>query len=198
MTDVTPPTTAPPPLSRDRIVDEAIALLDDEGPAALSMRKLAQRLGVSTMSTYHHIADKDALVEAIAERILGSLDEPDADATWPDAVRTLAWSFRALTIEHPAVFRVLLSGPRPSAMLRTADDVRALLEQRGFDEHDSLLVFRTFIRYLMGSTVAELGGFGGGSGTRGKAAAERQFRYGLEAIIAGVQAMQSSAVPGER
>lgn len=184
MTDV----TRSAPLSRDRIVDEAIALLDDEGPSALSMRKLAQRLGVSTMSTYHHVTDKDDLVEAIAERVMQSLARPAPDASWPDAVRTLAWSFRALTIEHPAVFRVLLGGPRPTALLRTADDVRALLERRGFGEDDSLLVFRTFIRYLMGSTLAELGGFGGGADTRGTEAAERQFGYGLEAIISGVQA----------
>lgn len=175
-------------LSRERIVDEAIALLDDEGPDALSMRRLALRLGVSTMSTYHHIADKDALVEGIADRIMDALERPAPDDSWPDAVRTLAWSFRALTIEHPAVFRVLLVGRRPNALLRTADDVRALLEQRGFDEQEALLVFRTFIRYLMGSTLVELGGTGGGAGPRGKAAAERQFGYGLEAIIAGVQA----------
>lgn len=184
MTDV----TRTPPLSRERIVDEAIALLDDEGPAALSMRRLALRLGVSTMSTYHHVADKDTLVEAIADRVMSELERPAPNSSWPDAVRTLAWSFRSLTVAHPNVFRVLLSGPRPAALLRTADDVRALLEQRGFDEDDSLLVFRTFIRYLMGSTLAELGGFGGGAGTRGRAAAERQFDYGLEAIIAGVQA----------
>ena len=175
-------------LSRERIVDEAIALLDDDGPDALSMRRLALRLGVSTMSTYHHIADKEALVEGIADRIMGSLERPAPDASWPDAVRTLAWSFRSLTIEHPSVFRVLLVGRRPNALLRTADDVRALLEQRGFDEQEALLVFRTFIRYLMGSTLVELGGPGGGASRSGKAAAERQFGYGLEAIIAGVQA----------
>lgn len=186
MTDVTPRT---PPLSRERIVDEAIALLDEEGPTALSMRKLALRLGVSTMSTYHHIADKDALVEGIAERIMESLEQPTPDAEWRDAVRTLAWSFRSLTTEHPAVFRVLLSGPRPNAMLRVADDVRSLLEQRGFGPAESLLVFRTFMRYLMGSTIAELAGFGVGTGNRGPEAAAEQFGYGLEAIIAGVAAV---------
>jgi AcrR family transcriptional regulator len=188
------PSTRPAtPLSKDRIVDEAIALLADEGPDALSMRKLAQRMGTSTMSTYHHVADKEALVEAIADRIVSQLERPAPDADWADAVRTLAWSFRRLTLEHPAAFRVLLSGPRPTAMLRTADDVVALLVARGFGEDEALLVFRTFIRYLMGSTVAELGGFGGGTGARGPDAAERQFRYGLEAIIAGVTATASPA-----
>lgn len=190
MTDATPTV----PLSRDRIVGEAIALLDQEGHQALSMRRLAQRLGVSTMSTYHHFADKGALVEAIADRIMASLDRPTTGAPWPDAVRTLAWSFRSLTLDHPGVFRVLLSGQRPSAMLRTADDVRGLLVQRGFDHDDALIVFRTFVRYLMGSTLAELGGLGGGSVASGTAAGERQFEYGLEAIIAGVQAVSTVRV----
>lgn len=186
MTDVT---SRSPALTRDRIVEEAIALLDDEGPAALSMRKLALRLGVSTMSTYHHVADKEALVEAIAEHVMASLERPEPDAAWPDAVRTLAWSFRGLTVRHPAVFRVLLSGPRPSALLRTADDVRSLLEDRGFAPAEALLVFRTFIRYLMGSTLVEIGGIGGaGSATGDRAAGDEQFRYGLEAIIVGVEA----------
>lgn len=181
------------PLTRERIVDEAIALLADEGPAALSMRKLAQRLGTSPMSTYHHVADKEALVEAIAERIMSELERPAPDASWPDAVRTLAISFRSLTLAHPAAFRVLLSGPRPAALLRTADDVRALLETRGFEHDEALIVFRTFVRYLMGSTLAELGGLGGGGGAlrAGSPEADRQFRYGIEALVAGVQAQRT-------
>src|SRR6516165_10640034 len=65
------------PLTRERIVDEAIALIDAEGANALSMRRLAVRLGTSTMSTYHHIPDKQALRDAIAERLMADLAEPD-------------------------------------------------------------------------------------------------------------------------
>ena len=178
-----------PDLSRDRIVDEAIALLDEDGAASLSMRRLAARLGTSTMSTYHHLADKNALIDAIAERIIGQLARPAPDAPWDEAVRAMAWSFRELTLAHPAAFRVFLIGEMPTPLLRTADDVIALLEGGGFGTDDAVLVFRTFIRYLVGSTVADQGAFGTARPDRRQASqSESQFRYGLEALIAGVGA----------
>ena len=67
------------PLTRDRIVEEAMALVDEEGPDALSMRRLAVRLGTSTMSTYHHLPDKRSLLEAIAEQVMAELETPDDD-----------------------------------------------------------------------------------------------------------------------
>jgi AcrR family transcriptional regulator len=78
------------PLTRDRIVEEAIALVDEEGAAALSMRRLAARLGTSTMSTYHHLPDKQALREAIAVRIMSELAEPAPDTSWDEALREMA------------------------------------------------------------------------------------------------------------
>jgi len=173
------------PLSLERIVDEAIAILDEEGAAAFSRRRLATRLGVSTMSTYHHAADESTLVEAVAERIMAELEIPDADDDWPDAVRTLAWSFRRITLAHPEAFKVLLAGARPMALLRTAETVQSLLEHRGFDSATALMVFRTVLRYLIGSAVADQGGVAG-TGVLDGSKGDAQFGFGLEAIIAGV------------
>jgi AcrR family transcriptional regulator len=169
------------PLTPERIVDEAIALLDAEGPEALSMRRLAARLGTSTMSTYHHVPDKQTLIEAIAERIMSELERPSDDVPWDEAVRRMATSFRGLTQAHPAVFRVLLSsGERPTALVRTADDVVHRLEAAGFDPESALLTFRTLIRYLLGSTVLE------NDSPLNRASQDHTFRYGLEVIIAGI------------
>jgi AcrR family transcriptional regulator len=170
------------PLTPERIVDEAIALLDAEGPEALSMRRLAARLGTSTMSTYHHVPDKRTLVEAVAERIMAELERPSDDVPWDEAVRRMAWSFRGLTQAHPAVFRVLLSGERPSALVRTADDVVHRLEAAGFDPDTAVLTFRTFIRYLIGSTVLEA------DSPLHRQSQDDTFRYGLEVVIAGIAA----------
>ena len=174
------------PLSVERIVAEAIALLDEEGAEALSMRRLAARLGTSPMSTYHHVPDKAALIEAIAEQVMGELERPPADVPWDQVVRRMAASFRSLTSTHPAVFRVLLSGPRPSALIRTADDVVHRFEEADFSPAEAALSFRTIIRYLIGTTVLE------GEGRVTAAAQDETFAYGLDAIIAGIQALRSA------
>ena len=177
-----PPDVPAAPLTPERIVEEAIALLDAEGPEALSMRRLAARLGTSTMSTYHHVPDKRALIEAIAERIMSELEQPSDDVRWDEAVRRMATSFRALTQAHPAVFRVLLSGERPTALVRTADDVVHRLEAAGFEHEVAVMTFRTLIRYLIGSTVLEA------DSPLHRDHQDDTFRHRLEVIIAGVEA----------
>lgn len=168
------------PLTRDRIVSEAIALLDDEGADALSMRRLGQRLGVSTMSTYHHVTDKSALIEALAERVMSELEVPGVDTAWDDAIRQMARSFMGLTRAHPAVFRVMLAGDRPIALLRTADAVRARLVAGGIEPENALLHFRSFVRFLLGSVMVEA------QGRLGGIEVDTTFEHGLELLIAGV------------
>jgi AcrR family transcriptional regulator len=146
------------------------------------MRRLAARLGTSTMSTYHHVPDKRALVEAIAERIMSELEQPAEDEPWDEAVRTMAASFRALTHAHPAVFRMLLSGERPVALVRTAEGVVHRLEAAGFDQEAAVMTFRTFIRYLIGSTVLEA------DSPLDRSNQDETFRFGMDALIAGIEA----------
>jgi AcrR family transcriptional regulator len=164
-------------------VDEAIALVDAEGADALTMRRLATQLGTSTMSTYHHVPDKQALIEAIAARIIAQLDQPPEDAAWTEAVRQMAASFRSLTHAHPAVFRVLLSGQRPIALTRTAEEVVHRLETAGFTSADAVLTFRTFIRYLLGSTLLE------SDSPLDSDLQDDTFRYGLDVLIAGIESL---------
>ena len=163
-------------------MSEAIALLDDEGADALSMRRLAQRLGVSTMSAYHHVTDKSALLEAIAESVMSELVVPGVDTPWDDAIRQMARSFLRLARAHPAAFRVMLAGDRPIALVRTADAVRARLMAGGFDEQTATLHFRSFVRYLLGSVMVEAPGRLGGVDV------DATFDHGLELLIAGVAA----------
>ncbi len=176
-------TAAPPqlPLTRDRIVDEAMALVAEEGPDALSMRRLAVRLGTSTMSTYHHLPDKSSLLEAIAEQVMAELENPDDDAPWDDVLRQMSWSFRALTRRHRNVFQLLLAGSRPEALLRTAEEVIARLIAAGFSTERALLVFRSFIRYLLGVTMVESGTVVDTPGL------EESFHFGIETLIAGIE-----------
>jgi AcrR family transcriptional regulator len=151
------------------------------------MRRLAARLGVSTMSTYHHVADKAALVEAIADRVMGRLEVPEESVPWEEAVRTMSWSFRSLTQRHPAVFRVLLGQERPAALLRTAETVIARLVAAGFSDTDALTTFRVFVRFLLGSVMVEA------TPRLPLAELDDTFQRGLELLIAGVAAQRATS-----
>ena len=170
-------------------MDEAIALLDAEGPEALSMRRLATRLGVSTMSTYHHVAGKADLVDGIAERIMGAMEVPPATAPWDAAVSTMARSFRQLTWQHPSAFRVLLGRERPAALVRTEDDVVARLVAAGFEPAEALTTFRILVRFLLGSVMVEA------TPRRTRAELDATFEQGLEVLLAGVAARRAAGQP---
>ena len=74
------------PLSRDRIVDGAIALVEREGVDALTMRRLGSTLGVRAMSLYNHVANRDELVDAISARAFEPLQELELSDDWRDAL----------------------------------------------------------------------------------------------------------------
>ena len=75
------------PLSRDRILDAAVALADREGIAAVTMRRLGQELGVEAMSLYKHVPDKDAVLAGITDRVAAEFTIPVPDAHWRIALR---------------------------------------------------------------------------------------------------------------
>ena len=89
------------PLSRERILSAAITLADEGGIDSLSMRKLAERLGVEAMSLYNHIANKDDLLAGIVEAVAGEIATPSADTEWKTAIREIATSAHESLLRHP-------------------------------------------------------------------------------------------------
>src|SRR5215218_5691091 len=73
------------PLNRDRVLRAAVALADDVGIEALSMRNLAEQLGVVPMAIYKHVANKERLLDGMVEVIVGEIDSPAQGADWKDA-----------------------------------------------------------------------------------------------------------------
>src|SRR6266480_4817426 len=94
-------TTRRKPLSRERILDTALALVDEEGIEALSMRKLGQALGYEAMSLYNHVANKDDLLDGIVDRVLAETELPRAPGDWHAAVRASAISVHDALRRHP-------------------------------------------------------------------------------------------------
>ncbi|MEW1655882.1 TetR/AcrR family transcriptional regulator [Streptomyces sp. NPDC093707] len=100
----------PAGLGLDRIVAATVRLLDDEGLAKFSMRRLAAELGVTAMSLYWYVDTKDDLLERAVDAVAGELalpDESDADADWRDQLRELATTYRDVLLRHPWAPRLL-------------------------------------------------------------------------------------------
>ncbi|MCH0541948.1 TetR/AcrR family transcriptional regulator C-terminal domain-containing protein [Streptomyces sp. MUM 203J] len=111
-----------PGLDRERITAATVRLLDAEGPAKFSMRRLAADLGVTAMSLYWYVDSKDDLLELASDAVMGEVELPEAPppgGDWQSRIRDLAAGYRALLIRHPwlspLVGRFLNVGPNWSA-----------------------------------------------------------------------------------
>src|SRR5436309_11693123 len=89
------------PLTKERVLEHAIALADKDGIEALTMRKLGHALGVEAMSLYNHVANKGELVGAMVDRVIDQFELPDDEPRWDEAIRRCAICAHDLLIEHP-------------------------------------------------------------------------------------------------
>jgi AcrR family transcriptional regulator len=152
-----------PLLSRDRIVAAALALIDAEGLAALSTRRLAAELGVSGPSLYNHFATKEAILDAAADTVIGNVDVSmfgDGRHDWRAALLEWARSYRAALTAHPNIVPFLAVGPglRPAG-LRMADAVFGGMVEAGWPPAQATRI-GALMRYFV--TGSALGTFAGG------------------------------------
>jgi AcrR family transcriptional regulator len=142
------------PLSRDAILEAAVALLDREGLAGLSMRKLGAALGVEAMSLYNHIPSKDALLDGIHERILLSLEQPPAVRSWQSFVRHQALALHRALITHPHAIPLFATRPAstPAAVERLDRYLQVLLDA-GFKPLDALSIVQLVAQLVVGHVM---------------------------------------------
>jgi AcrR family transcriptional regulator len=123
-----------PLLSRNAIVDAALRIVDAEGVAGLSMRKLAADLGVRGPSLYHHFASKDEILEAIVEQINSQIDLDQAGPGWEAALTSYAYQLRAILSAHPHIVEFLALRPvTKHAGLRIYEHMISVLSGNGWD-----------------------------------------------------------------
>jgi len=121
------------PLSREKILGAAVALADEDGVESLSMRRLAQELGVVPMALYKHVANKDELLDGMLDVVVGEIDPPAGGADWRAAVRQRILSARRALLRHPWASRVLESRTEPTpTVLRYMDSMIAMFRAGGF------------------------------------------------------------------
>ncbi|MEV1066494.1 TetR/AcrR family transcriptional regulator [Streptomyces sp. NPDC050263] len=151
-----------PLLSTDRIVETARALVDAEGLAALSTRRLAAELGVSGPSLYNHFRTKDEILEAVADSVSAQVDLSmfEDRRQWRTALHDWAVSYRAALRDHPNIVPVLAQGPgRRPAGLRLADAVYGAMVRAGWPPAQATSIGALMRYFIMGSA---LGSFAGG------------------------------------
>jgi AcrR family transcriptional regulator len=121
------------PLSRDRVLQAAIRLADEGGLESVSMRRLGQALRVEAMSLYKHVADKEDILDGIADLVMGDFEVPPGDVDWKTAIRRGAVSAHEALLRHPWASSLIESrvtaGP---ARLRYLDAVIGVLSAAGF------------------------------------------------------------------
>jgi AcrR family transcriptional regulator len=149
---------ARPPLNRDRILDAAIALADAAGLEAVSMRRIGKELGVEGMALYNHVADKDAILDGIVERVLGEIPLPSAGGDWKEAMRDRAAAARRVFLAHPWAIGLLEAryGNSSAARLEYFESVLACLRSAGFSTNVSMRAFSTLDSFVYGAILQEL------------------------------------------
>lgn len=121
------------PLSRDRVLATAVTLADRGGLELLSMRKLAGALRVEAMSLYHHVANRDDLLDGMVERVVSEIEAPTPGVPWKEALRRRSLSAHEVLLRHPWATALLMSRINVShAMLHYIDATVGCLRQAGF------------------------------------------------------------------
>src|SRR5918993_5102038 len=145
----------PPRLSRDRIVDTALDLIDRSGLQGLTMRALAHELQVDPMAVYRHVRDKNELLGAMCDRLLVALDPIDLDDGWEPQLCHLAEQIRERFAARPALLPALAAAPvTPTSLLIAADTV-ALLIRAGASAKDAAAGVNAVFSYVLGYAVVE-------------------------------------------
>jgi TetR/AcrR family transcriptional regulator, tetracycline repressor protein len=205
------------PLTRERVIEAAMRVVDAEGLEAVSMRRVAREVGVEAMSLYHHVEDKEDLLDGICEHVMAQFDFPEPVEDWAENCRRGARAWRRLLQAHPGVMRLFAEqrGPiRSIESVRPTEFALRILRSSGLTDRDTAQAFHAFGGYIQGFVMMELGSIAGGSDEEHqKAHAElaatlpdefaalqacspyfaecdpdEQFEFGLDLLIRGLEA----------
>ncbi|MQA96993.1 MAG: TetR family transcriptional regulator [Streptosporangiales bacterium] len=197
-----------PLLTRERIIAAALDLVDGHGVDALSMRRLAERLGVRAASLYNHVSTKEDLLRGIADLVMRQVDVSGfTTGDWRAALATWARSYRTVLAAHPNVVPFMVNGPgRLEIALSRADAVHGGLTRAGWPPRHATMIGAA-VKYLV--VGAALGSFAGGFSDDAQVYADRYpnlsqahllrerqveideggFELALTALLSGLEAL---------
>jgi AcrR family transcriptional regulator len=145
-------------LSREEIIKEALALLDEHGPGALSMRRLADRLGVAPNALYYRVRGKADLIDGLIDQVYAGLDlDPDPAGDWTQQLTTLSQAIRAHLLAHPAVVPFALQQPGLGPHgLRLGEAIYNVLRPAGFSDQAVVGTVYALLTYILGFVALEV------------------------------------------
>lgn len=197
----------PRSLTQAAVAAAALAVVDRDGLAALSMRAVATELGTGTMSLYRYVDDRGQLERLVVDLVLSAVDLTPGGGTWQKQVTRLVERARDAIAGHPAVVPLLLTHRHAApAILHWAEVVLGVLAGAGFAGRRRVVAFRGLLAYVIGALQAEHLGPLSGDGTRVMAELpvndfplladtarhargvppEEEFRQGLEIMLRGL------------
>jgi AcrR family transcriptional regulator len=205
------------PLTKERIVDAALGVMDADGLEAVTMRRIGRELGVEAMSLYNHVEDKDDILDGVTERVMTEFEYPPFTGDWLEDARAMAREWRRLLGLHPSVCQLLAERHKPLeglASFRAMDAALGLLRSAGLSDRDAAQAFNALGSYILGYVTMEQGLMLGndeeharqhdlavealrGSGLDNVVAClphfagckpDQQFEFGLDLIFRGIRA----------
>ena len=158
MSKTSNPDTPPPiPLSRERVLCAALRLADEGGIESLSMRKLAEELGVQAMSLYNHVTNKDDVLCGIVDIVVGEIEVPSLETDWKTAMRRRSIAAHEVLLRHPWATMALMSRVNiGSAMLRYINATLGCLREAGFSIEMADHAWNAIDSHIYGFTLQEL------------------------------------------
>jgi AcrR family transcriptional regulator len=204
------------PLTRTRILQAAVRVMDADGLDAVTMRRLGRELGVEAMSLYNHVPSKEALLSGILETVMGQFELPRHDGDWLERLRDLALAYRRLLLAHPNVLS-LFSEHRhlDPECLQPIELTLEALRSGGLSVEETTTAYHMLVGYVMGHAMLEIAGLMAGDPDPEHAAQheafmrmlppdrfprmaemlpylkqcdhEAEFEFGLDVLLAGLE-----------
>jgi AcrR family transcriptional regulator len=167
-------------ITRERVIEAALTLVDREGLAALKFRQLADELGVTTMAPYSHFSGKEALLTAMTEHALDGLDDRlDAEAPWDEQIRVAMTGLHEVLHRHPGVADLVLARAEGERLDDLRDVLVAVTVTAGLDPTDAEDALRALVSYVFGFAALTRAG----PPVTVRRGSPQSFEYGLTMLL---------------
>jgi TetR/AcrR family tetracycline transcriptional repressor len=174
-------------LTRDHVVQAALEIVLRDGLGGLSMRKLADELGISSMNAYYHVPNKQALLDLVGDAVIGQVPDPPDGLAWDEQVRSFFEQGRQVLLRYPGV----------ANQARLYRVLTGLLTEAGFTRQASDQAQRVLAYLLFGAVTSEraTADAAEGSVALSFASDDDVFRFGLDLMIEGLRALPHAGRP---